>query len=66
MVELTGYKSARKQCEDLKLQRITFHTNRAGHPRVARAVFEGGKKSGHAAPAPWSPSWGEGRHDPYH
>lgn len=39
MVTLTGYRQAAKQCAHLKQQRIPFHTNRAGHPKVARAVL---------------------------
>lgn len=37
LIDLTGYRQASKQAAHLKAQRIPFHTNRAGHPRVARA-----------------------------
>lgn len=60
LFELTGYRMASKQVKHLKAQRIPFHVNRAGHPRVARAVFEGGvaKAAQAAQPKPtWSPSW---------
>lgn len=43
LVTLTGYRQASKQCAHLKAQRIPYHTNRAGHPKVARAVLEGRK-----------------------
>lgn len=39
LVDLTGYRQASKQAAHLKSQRIPFHTNRAGHPRVARVVL---------------------------
>lgn len=54
--ELTGYKTAGKQCEMLKRQRIPFHTNKCGQPKVARAVIEGRKVVEKTAAA-WSPSW---------
>ena len=61
LLELTGYRQAAKQAAHLRAQRIPFHTNRAGRPRVTRAAVEGRK----VAPAPaqaskpsWSPSWG--------
>lgn len=53
---LTGYRQASKQVAHLKSQRIPFHTNRAGHPRVARAVLEG-KRTVEPKQASWSPSW---------
>jgi Domain of unknown function (DUF4224) len=60
LYELTGYRMASKQVKHLKAQRIPFHTNRAGHPRVARAIIEGGGvKAMQAAAAPkptWNPS----------
>lgn len=55
LVDLTGYRQASKQAAHLKAQRIPFHVNRSGHPRVARAILEGRKSQ--AAPAAWSPSW---------
>lgn len=58
---LTGYRQPSKQAAHLKAQRIPFHTNRAGHPRVAKAVLEGLRaKAPGNAPAnksTWSPSW---------
>ena len=60
MIDLTGYKQASKQVAHLKLQRIAFHTNRAGHPRVARAILEGRKVVEKTAKS-WSPSWAENR-----
>lgn len=56
--QLTGYVQAAKQVAHLKAQKIPFHTNRCGQPRVARAVLEGGRQS--AAPKKskeWSPAW---------
>lgn len=40
LVDLTGYRQAAKQAAHLKAQRIPFHVNRAGHPRVARAAVQ--------------------------
>lgn len=40
MADLTGYKQASKQIGQLKLQKIPFHINAAGHPKVARAILE--------------------------
>lgn len=56
LVELTGYRQPSKQVQHLKAQRIPFHTNRAGHPRVARAILEGRRGAEQAKPT-WSPSW---------
>lgn len=56
LLDLTGYKHASKQVTHLKAQRIPFHTNKAGHPRVARAVLEGRKVVEKTAKS-WSPSW---------
>lgn len=56
LIEFTGYRQAKKQCEHLKAQRIPFHTNCHGEPRVARAILEGGKVS-KPKPEKWSPSW---------
>lgn len=56
LIDLTGYRQASKQAAHLKAQRIPFHTNRAGHPRVARAVLEGRKVVEKTAKT-WSPSW---------
>lgn len=57
LVELTGFRQPAKQCAHLKAQRIPFYTNRAGHPRVARAVLEGRKVVAPKQAATWSPSW---------
>lgn len=61
LVELTGYRQPTKQVAHLKSQHIPFHTNRAGHPRVARAIIEGGGiKAMQAATTPkptWNPPW---------
>lgn len=57
LVTLTGFQHCSKQVAHLKAQRIPFHTNRAGHPRVARAVLEGRKVVEKTTKA-WSPSWG--------
>lgn len=60
MFRLTGYRQKAKQVAQLRKERIPFHLNRSGHPRVARAVVEGRKvaadvqKSNKQA---WSPSW---------
>lgn len=56
LADLTGYKQAARQVEQLKRQRIPFHLNAAGRPKVARAILEG-----NWAPKPvektWEPSW---------
>lgn len=61
LVTLTGYRQPAKQVAHLKAQRIPHHTNRAGHPRVARAILEGSKVVSAKAPATWSPSWAANR-----
>jgi hypothetical protein len=57
LIDLTGYRQPAKQCAHLKAQRIPFHTNRAGHPKVARAVLEGRKVVDQPKAKAWSPSW---------
>lgn len=57
LVELTGYRQFAKQVAHLKAQRIPFHTNKAGHPKVARAVLEGRKVVTQPKASTWSPSW---------
>lgn len=39
LVELTGYKQARKQIQILHLNRIPFYTNKRGEPRVPREIL---------------------------
>jgi hypothetical protein len=56
LVNLTGFSQKSKQCEHLKAQRIPFHTNKSGQPRVVRAVLEGRKVVEKSAKS-WSPSW---------
>lgn len=60
LADLTGYRQPARQVEQLRRQRIPFHLNRAGHPKVARAILEGRKE---AAPkeSTWSPSWAANR-----
>lgn len=61
LVELTGYRQPSKQIVHLRAQRIPFHPNKAGHPRVTRAAVEGRKVASAPAQASkttWSPSWG--------
>lgn len=38
--DLTGYRNAHKQCEQLKAQRIPFVTNARGYPRVHRHAID--------------------------
>jgi hypothetical protein len=61
--DLTGYKQASKQIAQLKLQKIPFHINAAGHPKVARAILEGQRAAAANKPkaAEWSPSWAANR-----
>lgn len=56
LFDLTGYRQPSKQVAHLKLQRIPFHLNRAGHPKVARAILEG-RRPEPKKDATWSPSW---------
>ncbi len=61
LVELTGYRQPSKQSAHLRAQRIPFHNNRAGRPRVTRVAVEGRKVAPAAAQSSkttWSPSWG--------
>ncbi len=55
--ELTGYRQPSKQVAMLRKQGVPFHVNAAGHPKVARAVLEGGKHSDQKRIATWTPSW---------
>ncbi len=58
IAELTGYKRPTKQVVMLKRQGIPFYVNAAGHPKVARAILEGGRAKAKAAHnATWEPSW---------
>ncbi len=59
--ELTGYVQPAKQAAHLKAQRIPFHTNRAGHPKVARAILEGRKVESQPQPKTWAPAWAANR-----
>ena len=62
LFELTGYRQSSKQIAMLRKQGVPFNVNASGHPKVARAVIEGGKQ---AAPkraiADWNPSWAVSR-----
>lgn len=62
LFDLTGYRQAAKQAAHLKLQRIPFHTNKCGHPKVARAILEGRKVQDKPASKLWSPSWAANQH----
>jgi len=58
VADLTGYRQPSKQVAQLRQQGIPFHTNAAGHPKVARAILEGKHAQPVVAPAKsWSPSW---------
>lgn len=56
--ELTGYVRPSSQAAWLREHRWRFETNRAGHPRVARAYFERRmvSKDAHAVDFP-APDW---------
>ena len=60
LIELTGFRQPSKQAQQLKAQRIPFHLNRCGHPKVARAVLEGRAKVEESVKPTWSPSWAAG------
>jgi len=57
LVSLTGYRQSSKQVSHLKAQRIPFHTNRSGRPRVARAALEGRRNTEPPKQKTWTPSW---------
>lgn len=57
LIELTGYRQPSKQRAHLKAQKIPFHINRAGHPRVARAALEGRTQAATRPEPTWSPAW---------
>lgn len=60
LYQLTGYKQAGKQCVVLRKQGVAFFTNAAGHPRVVRAVLEGGKQPNPAqSMKQWRPTWAD-------
>lgn len=61
LVELTAYRQPSKQVAQLRRMGIPFHINAAGHPKVARAVLEGGKQTDSKRIATWSPSWADTR-----
>ena len=57
MQDLTGYKAASKQCQQLRSQGIPFFVNARGHPRVARETISGGTKKATPKPKPkWEPN----------
>lgn len=56
LADLTGYQQVAKQAEQLKRQRIPFHTNAAGRPKVARAILEG-RRVVSTTEKSWDPSW---------
>jgi hypothetical protein len=45
LFELTGYRQPKKQIAMLKKQGVPFNVNASGHPKVARAVIEGGRQA---------------------
>ena len=58
MQDLTGYKAASKQCQQLRSQGIPFFVNARGYPRVVRDVLSGSPKKA-ATPKPektWQPN----------
>lgn len=60
LFKLTGYRQPKKQAKHLREQRIHFHQNRAGHPRVTRAAVEGRKVATASTTSnkpSWSPTW---------
>jgi hypothetical protein len=59
VVELTGYRQRRKQVEMLKRQRVPFHLNAAGQPKVARAALEGSRSDRNGSVKGWTPSWAD-------
>lgn len=59
VAELTGYRQRRKQVEMLKRQRVPYHVNAAGQPKVARAVLEGARGDRNGQAKGWTPSWAD-------
>jgi hypothetical protein len=54
--ELTGKAQKAKQVEQLRRMAVPHYLNASGHPVVARAVIEGGRKEHPAAHQPWRPA----------
>lgn len=44
MIKLTGFRTPRKQIEQLKIMGVPFRINGAGRPMVALTAIEGGKQ----------------------
>lgn len=40
LCDLTGFRHAKKQCEQLRKQGVAFIVNARGYPRVSRAVLD--------------------------
>lgn len=55
LYDLTGFRSPKKQCEQLKNQRIPFFVNARGYPRVCRDVLFG--KTTKSPQQPTQKSW---------
>lgn len=53
---LTGKAQKAKQIEQLRRMGVPFYVNASGHPVIARAVVEGGRKEQPANLKPWRPA----------
>lgn len=57
LIELTGYKSAKGQCEWLRMRGWIFELNRIGRPKVDREYYRRKMGNQDAAPAAAQPNW---------
>ena len=54
--DLTGKAQKAKQVAQLRRMAIPYYLSASGHPIIARAVIEGGRKEYLAAHQPWRPA----------
>lgn len=57
MSELTGYKSAKGQCDWLRARGWIFELNRMGRPKVDREYYRRKMGNQDAMPDPAQPNW---------
>lgn len=57
LIALTGYRQKAKQIAQLKAAKIPHTVSRTGHPRVIRALAEGGRSATQRKKDPAGPRW---------
>lgn len=57
LVALTGYRQKSRQIAKLKADKIPHTVSRTGHPRVIRALAQGGKTTTQRKKEPAGPRW---------